>query len=112
MSFIRDSMSPVRLLSTKCDDALQSEVMVNFSEPGVVESARNKKSMPYGGDSMTLYGVGEASEETGVGGAVAGAGEQATGVDGTVTGVAGVHTMTVDEDVPLAATAVLARPVL
>ena len=41
MSFIRDSMSPMRLLSTKCDDALQSEVMVNFGGPGGPESARN-----------------------------------------------------------------------
>ena len=41
ISFIRDAMSPVRLLSTKCDDASQSKVMVNFSWPGVAELARN-----------------------------------------------------------------------
>ena len=55
-----DSKRPMRWLSTKCDDAPQSEVMVNFSGPGVVESAKNEQSMPDGGDSMTLYSVGVA----------------------------------------------------
>ena len=103
MSFIRDSMSPIRLLSTKCDDAPQSEVVVNFSGPGVTESARNEKSMPDGGDSLT-YGVGAASDLTGVGGAVNGAG-------GAATGAAGAGAIT-GEDVPLTVIAVLARPVL
>ena len=43
-----------------CDDAPQSDVMVNFSGPGVAEPARNEASMPVGGDSVT-YGVGAAS---------------------------------------------------
>ena len=97
MSFIRDSMSPMRLLSTKCDDAPQSDVMVNFSGSGVAEPARNEKPMLDGGDSMT-YGVGAASEVTGVGGGVTGAG--------------GAGAMAVGEDVSLAMTVVLARPVL
>ena len=42
MSFISDSMLPMRLLSTKCDDASQSEAMVDFSGPGVAEPARNE----------------------------------------------------------------------
>ena len=105
VSFIRDSMSPMRLLSTKCDGAPQSDVMVNFSGPGVAEPARNEEPMPDGGDSLT-YDVGAASDLTGVGGAVNGAG-------GTVTtGEAGAGVMTVGVDVPSAATAVLARPVL
>ena len=93
-------MFPIRLLSTKCDDAPQSDVVVNFSGPGVAEAARNEKPMPDGDDSMT-YGVEAASEVTGVGGGVPGAG-----------GAAGPGAMTVGEDVPLAATAVLAQPVL
>ena len=75
-------------MSTKCDDAPQLDVMVNFSGPGVAELARNKKSMPDGGELMT-YGVGASSEVTGVGGGVTGAGEVATGADGTITGAAG-----------------------
>ena len=42
MSFIRDSMSPMRLLSPKCDDAPQFEVMVSLSGPGVAEPAKNE----------------------------------------------------------------------
>ena len=40
--FIRDLMSPMSLLSTKFDEAPQSDVMVNFNEPGVAEPARNE----------------------------------------------------------------------
>ena len=39
-------------------------------------------------------------------------GGAATGVDGEVTGAAGAGAMTVGEDMPLAATAMLARPLL
>ena len=95
----------------KCDAAPQSDIMVNFSGPGVAESARNEKLMPDGGDSVT-YGVGAAREVTGVGGGVTGAGGAATGVDGAVTRAVEVEAITVGEDVLLAATAVLARPVL
>ena len=77
VSFTRESMSPMRLLSTKCDNAPQSNVMVNFSGPGVAEPARNETTMPDGADSLT-YGVGAASALTGVAGA-------ATRVDGAVT---------------------------
>ena len=42
MSFIHDSMSPMGLLSTKYDDALQPEIIVNFSGPGAVEPVRNE----------------------------------------------------------------------
>ena len=42
ISFICDSMSPMRWLSTKYDDASQSKVMVNFSGPGILEPARNE----------------------------------------------------------------------
>ena len=59
--------------------------------------------MPDGGDSLT-YGVGAASDLTGVGGAVNGAG-------GAATGAAGAGAIT-GEDVPLTVIAVLARPVL
>ena len=100
MFFRRDSMLSMRLLSTKCDDAPQSDVMVRFSRPGVAEPARDKTPMPGVGDLMTS-GVGAASEVTGVGGKVREAG-----------GAAGAGAMTVGEDVLLAATAVLARPVL
>ena len=48
VSFIRDLMSPMRLLLTKGDDAPQSDVMVNFSGPGVAEPTRNEKSIPDG----------------------------------------------------------------
>ena len=37
MPSIRDSMSPMDVLSTECDDAPQSEVMINFSGPGGAE---------------------------------------------------------------------------
>ena len=112
MSFIRDSMSPMRLLSTKCDDAPQSNVMVNFSGPGVAEPARNEKPMPDGGDSLT-YGVGAASDLIGVGETANGPGGVATGVDGTATsGEAGAGVMTVGVDVPSVAAAVLARSVI
>ena len=57
-------------------------------------------------------GVEAASEVTRVGGGVPGAGRAATGVDGEVTRAAGAGAIAVGEDVPLAATAVLARPVL
>ena len=105
ISFIRDSMSPMRLLWP------QSDVIVNFSGPVLAELARNEKPMPDEGDSMT-YGAGAASEVTGVGGGVTGAGGGAAGVDGKVTGTAGAGAMTVGEDVPLTVTVVLARPVL
>ena len=111
MSFIRHSMSPTRLLSINCENAPQSDVMVSFSGPGVAELARNEKSIPDGGDSRT-YGVRAASKETEVGGGVTGAGGAATGVDWKVTGAAEAGAMTVGKDVPLAVTAVLARPVL
>ena len=105
-------MSPIRLLSTKCDDATQSDVIVNFSGPGVAQPARNQKPTPDGDDSMT-YGLGEASDLVGVDGAVHGRGGGATDVDGAVTtGEAGAAAMTVGEDVQLAVTTVLARPVL
>ena len=42
MSFIHDSMSPMRLLSKKCDDIPLSDVMVNFSGPGVAEVTTNE----------------------------------------------------------------------
>ena len=68
--------------------------------------------MPDGGDLLT-YGVGAASDITGVGGALNGAGRAATGVDGAVTiREAGAGAMTVCENVPLTVTAVFARPVL
>ena len=35
MSFMRDSMSPMRCLSAKCNDAALFEVMVNFGGLGV-----------------------------------------------------------------------------
>ena len=91
MFFIRESISPMTLLSTKCSDAPKSKVMVHFSGPGVAEPARNQKPMPDRDDSMALYGVGvscEVNEATGVGSMAAG------------------------EGVPLGVTAVLARPVL
>ena len=100
MSFFRDSMSSMRLLWTKCDDAPQSGIMVSFSGPRVAEPARDGTPMLDGGYSMT-YGVGAASEVTRVGGGVPGAG-----------GAAGAGARTVGEDLLLAATAVLARPVL
>ena len=100
MSSIRDSMSSMRLLWTKCHDALQSDVMVSFSGPGVAEPARDGTPMPDVGDSIT-YGVEAASEVTEVGGGAPGAG-----------GAAGAGAMTEGEDLLLAATAVLARPVL
>ena len=102
--FIRNSISSTRLLSTKGDDARQSNVVVNFSGPGVAEPARNEKPMPDGGDSLT-YIVGAAADLTAVGGAVNGAGEAATGA-------AGAGAMTAGGDVPLTVTALLARPVL
>ena len=112
MSFIHDSMSPMRFLPTKYGDGLQYDVMVNFGWPGVAEPARNEKPMPDGGDSLT-YGVGAASDLIGVGGPVNGAGGATTGVDGAVTiGEAGAGAMTVGIDVPLAVTAVLAQPML
>ena len=111
MSFICDSMSPMRLLSAKCDDAPQSDVMVNFSGPGVAEPVRIEKARPDGGDSMT-YVVGAALEVTGKGGGETEAGGAATGADVVVTGAAGAGAMTVDEDAPLVVTTVLARPVL
>ena len=58
ISFTRDSMSPVRWMSMKCDDAPQSEVMVNFGGSAVAESTRNEKPMPNEGNSMMLYVVG------------------------------------------------------
>ena len=97
VSLIRDSMSPMRLLWTKCDDAPQSDIMVNFRGPGVAKPAKNETPMPDGGDSMT-YGVEAASNLTGVGEAV--------------NGATRVGAMAVGEDVPLAVTAVLSRPVL
>ena len=112
MFFIRDSISPMRLLSTKCDDTPQFDVMVNFSGPGIAELAKNENPMPDGGNSLT-YGVGEASDPIRVDGAVNGAGGAATEVDGAVTsGEAGAGAMAVGVDVPLAVNAVLARPVL
>ena len=75
-------------LSTKFDDAPPSEVMMNFSGPGVAEPARKERPMPDGGDSMALYDVGEswdvtATDEalTGAGKVVAGAGAMAGGED-------------------------------
>ena len=102
----------MRLLLTKCDDAPHSDIMMNFSGPGVAEPARNEKPMPDGGDSLT-YDVGAASDLTGVGGAVNGTGWAATGKDRAVaTGKTGAGAITVGENVPLAVTAVLVRPVL
>ena len=58
------------------------------------------------------YGVGAASDITGVGGAVNETGGAATGIDEAVTtGAAGAGATTVGEDVPLVVPAVLARPV-
>ena len=59
-----------------------------------------------------MYGVGEAWEVTRVGGEVTEAGGPATGVYGEVTGAAGAGAVSLGEDVPLAVTGVLARPVL
>ena len=42
VSFIHDSMSPMRLLSTEYIDVPQSEVIVHFSGPGVVASTKNE----------------------------------------------------------------------
>ena len=42
LSFTRDSMSPMTLLSTKCDDAPQSDVMENFRGPEVPELTRKE----------------------------------------------------------------------
>ena len=47
-------VSPMRLLSTKCDDTPQSNVMMNFSGPGVAGPARNECSMPDGGAMREL----------------------------------------------------------
>ena len=55
---------------------------------------------------MALYGVVVADPE------VAGAHWEVTGSAGAVTGAGGEGAMTVGKDVPLAVTAVLARPVL
>ena len=110
MSFIRASMSPMRLLSTKCDDAPQSDVMIDFSGPGVAEPARNEKPMPDGGDSMT-YGVRVASDVTEVGDEVNRPDWAATGVDGEVTGDPGAGAIAVGEDMSLVVAAVLPRPV-
>ena len=41
MSFIRASMSPMRLLSMECDHAPQCDIMVHIKGPGVPEPARN-----------------------------------------------------------------------
>ena len=65
--------------------------MVNFSGPGIAEPGRNEYSIPDRGDSMVLYGIRAAWEVTRAGWAGA---------------------MIVGEDVPLAVTTVLARPVL
>ena len=61
---------------------------------------------------MTLCGVGAAWKVTGVRGKITEAGGVATGEDGAITGAAGGGAITIGEDVPLAVTAVLARPVL
>ena len=42
MYFIRESMSPITSLSTKCDDAPHYERAVNLGGPGVAEPARSK----------------------------------------------------------------------
>ena len=42
ISFISNSMSSMKWLSTKCDDAPQFDVMVVFTGPGVVEPTMNK----------------------------------------------------------------------
>ena len=42
MPFIRDSMTPMRLMSTKCGDTPQVDVTVNFSGSEVGEPARNE----------------------------------------------------------------------
>ena len=52
VSFICD-LASMGLLSTKCDDAPQSDIIVNFSRPGVTQPARNGCPMPDGGDWMT-----------------------------------------------------------
>ena len=98
MSFIHNSMSSMKLLSKKCDDAPKSDVMVNFSGPGVAQLMTNEWPMPEGGDSIA-YGVGTAWEGTRAGGA-------ATRVDAAVTGGAGAGAMTVGDEVPLAMTIV------
>ena len=64
ISFTHDSMSPMKRLSTKCDDAPQTKVMMNFSGPGVAEPAKNKESMPDGGGSVALNDVEAAWEVT------------------------------------------------
>ena len=62
ISFIRDSMEPLRWLSMKCDATPRFEVTVNFSGPRVVKHAKNEWPMSNGGDLMALYGVGAAWE--------------------------------------------------
>ena len=68
--------------------------------------------MPDGGDSMVLYGEGEAWEVTGASGAEIGAGEAVTEAGGAVLKAVGAAAVTLNKDVPLAVTAVLAWPVL
>ena len=58
---------------------------------------------------MALYGVREAWELTGAGGAVTGLGGAVTGAVGAVTGAGGTGAITVGEDLSLAVTTVLAR---
>ena len=61
---------------------------------------------------MALYGIGAAWEVTEEAGPVTGAGRTVTGAAGVVNGATGAGAMAVGEDVPLAVTAVLARPVV
>ena len=42
MLFIRDSMSTMRWLSTKCDDIPQSEVMVNFQRTRSIRACKER----------------------------------------------------------------------
>ena len=62
--------------------------------------------------SRALYGLGAAWEVSEAGGAVTGAGGALVGASRTVIGAAVVRVTVAGDDVPLAVTAVLTRPVL
>ena len=68
--------------------------------------------MPDGGNSMEVNGVGITWEVNGTCRTVAGAAGVITGAAGAGTGTEGTGAIVVGEDVPLAVTVTLARPVL
>ena len=67
--------------------------------------------MPNRGDSRALYSVEAVSEVVRAGRIVTKESGTVLGPIGAVTGAAGAGAMTLGEDVPLAVTAVLPRPV-